>query len=404
MLLENCGYPRDPRVRREATALTGAGYRVSVICPAAPEEPRYEVVDGVAVYRYAASPDGQGLLGYAREYGRSLLASFFLSLKVQARGGFDVIHAHNPPDTFVVIAALYKLFGKRFVFDHHDLSPEMYYARFPGRGNQLVYRALVALEKLSCRLADHVIATNQSYKAVEMARSGIPAERITVVRNGPDPSRLRAVECDPGLRAKAPIIIGYAGIIGYQDGVDYLVRALHRLVVDLGRSDFYCVIIGKGDARDSLIELAASLGLSDRIWFTGWVSDEEFRRYLSTADICVVPDPSNPFTDRSSMIKVSEYMALKKPVVAFDLPEHRYTAQDAALYATPNDELDMARVIAALMDDPGRRRELGELGRQRVETQLAWSHSVPNLLAAYRTLFAEAPERVRRPDERITAL
>ena len=404
MLLENNPFPQDPRVRREARALVDAGYQVSVICPSAAGQPRREWVNGTEVYRYPPPPDGQGLSGYAREYGQSLVATFILSLVVLFRRGFDVVHAHNPPDTFVFVALFYKLLGKRFVFDHHDLAPEMYHARFPGKGNRFVHAALVCLEKLSCRVADHVIATNQSYKAVEMARGGVPAERITIVRNGPDPSRLQAVEPAPELRARAPIIIGYAGIIGYQDGVDYLLRALRHLVDDLGRTDFYCVIIGKGDARASLIELSRQLGLDEYVWFTGWVSDEDFRRYLSTADICVVPDPSNPFTDRSTMIKVSEYMALKKPVVAFDLPEHRYTAQDAALYATPNDELELARAIQTLMDDPERRREMGERGRQRVESQLAWSHSVPNLLAAYRTLFAAAPARVRRTGARLTAL
>ncbi|MDP8924336.1 MAG: glycosyltransferase family 4 protein [Chloroflexota bacterium] len=390
MLLENCGYPRDTRVRREATALVDAGYRVSVICPADAGQPRHEILDGVAVYRYPAPPDGQGLLGYAREYGQSLAASFVLSLYVLFRRGFDVVHAHNPPDTFVFIAALYKLLGKRFVFDHHDLSPEMYYARFPGKGNRLVYRALVLLEKLSCRLADHVIATNQSYRAVETERGGVPPERITIVRNGPNPDRLRPVEPDPDLRANAPTIIGFGGTIGYQDGVEYLVRALARLVHDLGRTDVFCVVVGTGDALADVRALATRLGLDEYIRFTGWVSDADYLRYLSTADICVVPDPSNPFTDRSTMIKMSEYMALAKPVVAFDLPEHRFTAQDAALYAPPNDELELARAIARLMDDPERRRMMGELGRRRVEAQLAWSFSVPNLLMAYRAVLPRA--------------
>src|SRR2546426_7688204 len=277
MLLENDLYPQDSRVRREARALIAAGYQVTVIGPAGPGQPGYELIDGVRIRRFAAPPDGQGLLGYAREYGQSMLGSFVLSLLALVREGFDVVHAHNPPDTFVLIAALYKLLGKRFIYDHHDLAPEMYDARFPGRGSRLVYRLLVFFEKLSCRLADHVIATNQSYRAVEMARGRVPADRISVVRNGPDPDRLRAVEPDRELRARAKTIIGYAGVMGFQDGVDYLLRALRHLRDDLGRSDFLCVIVGKGDARAGLQVLARQLGLDRQVWFTGWVPDAEYR-------------------------------------------------------------------------------------------------------------------------------
>jgi glycosyltransferase involved in cell wall biosynthesis len=400
MLLENDRYPQDSRVRGEAQALVAAGYRVSVICPAGPGQPGRELVDGVRVYRHAAPPDGQGLLGYAREYGQSLIGSFLLSLVVLVREGFDVVHAHNPPDTFVLIAALYRLLGKRFIYDHHDLSPEMYYARFPGQGSRLVYRLLVLLEQLSCRLADHVIATNQSYREVEMRRGRVPADRITVVRNGPDPDRVRAVEPDADLRARATTIIAYAGAIGFQDGVDYLLRALRHLRDDLGRSDFFCVIVGKGDARAGLKVLATELDLDRHVWFTGWLPDADYVRYLSSADICVDPDPSNSFTDRSTMLKMTEYMAVGKPIVAFDLPEHRVTAQEAALYARPNDELAFARAIAQLMDDPARRRAMGELGRRRVETRLAWRYSVPGLLRAYRAVLPRGSDgRLVHPHE-----
>src|SRR3989442_2371725 len=320
-----------------------------------------------------------------------MVGRFFLSLPALFREGFDVVPAPNPPDTFVLIAALYKLLGKRFIYDHHDLAPEMYDARFPGRGSRLVYRLLLFFEKLSCRLADHVIATNQSYRAVEMARGRVPADRISVVRNGPDPDRLRAVEPDRELRARAKTIIGYAGVMGFQDGVDYLLRALRHLRDDLGRSDFLCVIVGKGDARAGLQVLARPLGLDRQVWFTGWVPDAEYRRYLSSADICVDPDPSNPFTDRATMLKMAEYMALGKPIVAFDLPEHRVTAQEAALYVRPNDELAFARAIAELIDDPERRRAMGQLGRRRVETELARRYSVPSLLRAYRAVLPRGP-------------
>ena len=386
MLLENNPFPQDGRVRREARTLVQAGYQVSVISPARRGQPWREIVDQVRVYRYPAPPDGDGFWGFALEYGYSMMAALVLSWVVFFREGFDIVHAHNPPDTFVLVAAGYKLLGKRFIFDHHDLSPEMYYARFGGNGNRLVHRALVFFEKLSCRLADHTIATNDSYKRIQMERGGVPEERVTVVRNGPDLDRLRLVEPDPELRRRGRIIIGYVGVIGYQDGLDYLLRALRHLISDLGRDDFFCVIIGQGDAWRSMKELAKQLGLDEHVCFTGRVSDADLLRNLSSADLCVDPDPSNPFNDRCTMIKITEYMALAKPVVAFDLPEHRVTAQDAALYAEPNNELNFAEHIMRLMDDPELREKMGRIGRQRIQAKLAWNHQETELLKAYQSL------------------
>lgn len=399
MLLENNPFPQDGRVRREARTLTAAGYRVSVIAPGSSGQPWRERVGEVEVYRFPAPPEANGLFGYLYEYGYSMAAAFLLSLFVFLRQGFDVIHAHNPPDTFAFVAAFFKLFGVRFVFDHHDLSPDMYYALFSGKGNRLVHRTLVLFEQFSCKLADHVIATNQSYRAVEMERGRVPEERITIVRNGPELDRLRTAPPDPALRARGKTILGYVGDMGHHDGVDYLLRALKRLVCDLGRTDFFCVIIGRGDAWAGLKTLAAQLELDPYVWFTGFVSDADLRRYLSTADICVDPDPLNPFTDRSTMIKMTEYMAFGKPIVAFDLTEHRVTAQDAAAYARPNDELDFARQIARLMDDPERRREMGRIGRRRVETELAWPHQERHLLAVYEALGLLAGRQASLPPE-----
>ena len=222
-----------------------------------------------------------------------------------------------------------------------------------------------------------------------MRRGGVPAERIAIVRNGPDLARLRPVCPDPDLRRRAPHIFGYVGVMGVQDGLDYLLRALQHLLRDLGRDDFYAVIVGKGDALPGLKAMAAGMGLGEHVWFTGRIPDADLVRCLSTADICLVPDPSNPFNDRSTMIKIMEYMALGKPIVAFDLPEHRFSAQTAALYARPNDELEFARGLAQLMDDPARREAMGASGRRRVENELAWPYSVPHLLNAYRRLWSE---------------
>jgi len=391
MLLENLAFPQDLRVRREANALSAAGYRVSVICPAGKGQPYRETVNGVRVYRYPAPRAAIGFLGYIWEYGWSMVGSFFLSALVFLTDGFDVIHAHNPPDTFVFIAMLYKLFGKRFVFDHHDLSAEMYQARLSGRGNPIVCRVLIWLEKLTCRFADHVIVTNESYKRFAMERGRVPEAHITIVRNGIDLSSLNGnIEPDRGLRGMGKTIIGFVGVMGFQDGVDYLLRALQHLVYDLRRSDFHCVLIGGGDAWASLRAQAHQLGLDEYVQFMGFIFGEELRRYLSAADICVDSSPLNPYTDHSTMFKIMEYMSLRKPIVAFDLTEHRFTAQEAAIYVPPNDELAFAQAIARLMDDPRRRAALGEVGPHRIKTQLAWDYSIPNLLRAYRLVLPRA--------------
>jgi glycosyltransferase involved in cell wall biosynthesis len=298
------------------------------------------------------------------------------------------VHANNPPDTFVFIAAFYKLFGVRFVFDHHDLCPEMYYARFGSRARRLIYHALIFLEKLSCRLADHVIATNESYKAMEMLRGHVPEQRITIVRNGPNLDSVRLVDPDPELRQRGRTIIGYMGAMGVQDGLDYLLRALRHLIHDLGRTDFFCVLIGPEDPAVGLRELIIELGLEEYVWRTGYIPHADLLRYLSTADICVDPDPSNPFNDRCTMTKMMVYMALARPIVAFDLPEHRFTAREAAVYVKPNDELLFARALAELMDDAERREAMGSFGRERVESVLAWTYSIPALLEVYRTVTA----------------
>ncbi len=390
MLIENSAYPSDPRVRQEAETLAGAGYRVSVICPARKGQRWRETIAGVRVYRYAAPRGGHGLLGYLLEYGYSMMATFLLSLVLLVREGFDAVHAANPPDTFVFLAAPYKLLGKQFIYDHHDLAPEMYQARCQGRGNRQVHRALLLLERLSCRLADRVITTNESHKAIEMDRDGVPAGKITVVRNGPDPNLLRPEDPPPGVRVPGKTVIGYAGVMGVQDGVSHLLKALAHLAHHLGRTDFRCLLIGTGDALPDLLRQAEQLRIADLLLFTGWMEMKDMPGYLSATDICVAPEPSNPYNDNSTMIKIMEYMALAKPTVAFDLPEHRFTAQDAALYVRPNDELELARAIAQLMDDPARREAMGAYGRRRVETELAWEYSAARLLQAYRTL---APDR-----------
>jgi glycosyltransferase involved in cell wall biosynthesis len=385
MLVENNPFRRDVRVRQEAQALIYAGYQVSVICPAASGQSFHEVFNGVDIYCYPSPYQGKGFLSYIFEYSYSLLSMFFLTMYLYVCRGFDIIHAANPPDTAVFIAVFYKLLGKQFIFDHHDLAPEVFKVRFDTEKklNHFIYQILIYMEYLSCMFADHVIATNQSFKLLEMERDNVPGERITIVRNGPDLDRLRLVDPISEIQQKGKTIIVYLGIMGFQDGVDHLLKALYHLVNDLARNDFYCVIAGGGDALPSLKLQTEQLGLIDFVMFTDFIEPENVFKYISTAEICVAPEPSNLLNDRLTVIKISEYMALGKPIVAFDLPEHRVTAQDAALFACPGDDLDFAQKIVTLIDDPEQCKKMGQVGRERIEKELAWSYQKKYLLEAY---------------------
>jgi glycosyltransferase involved in cell wall biosynthesis len=322
-------------------------------------------------------------------------------LWIAVRRGFDVVHAHNPPDFLVLIGGFWKLFKKRLVFDVHDLSPDMYLSRFDGAGNRLLHRVLLFFERLSCRFADQVIATNDSAKRTLVARTEVPASGVTVVRNGPEPWHLFHHEPETSLRGDAAHVLGYVGMMGPQDGIDYLLRALHVLRQEHDRSDWRCVLIGKGPAMESLQELAAKLGIADHVHFTGWVDYEQVPRYLAAVDICVVPDPANDYNNRSTIVKVMEYMAQAKPVVAFDLPEHRVTAGDTALYAQPNEEREFADRIAVLMDDSELREQLGAAGQRRVRERLTWDRQQEFLLEVYARLGGHAePEREANVESR----
>jgi glycosyltransferase involved in cell wall biosynthesis len=387
MLLENNYYPRDPRVRREAESLADAGFDVTVICPALKGQLHREVVNGVRVFRYAAPPEAQGLFGYVLEYGYSLAAALFLSVQVAIRHGVDVIHAANPPDLFVLIAGMYKPFGVRFIYDQHDLAPEMYRARFAGSPKHWISWALLAFERWSYRLADHVVVTNASYRENAIRRGNIPPERISIVRNGPDDAQLdhRALPL-PALAQPGTTTFAYLGLMGIQDGVHHLIWALDHLRRDLGREDFRCLLIGSGEEKPRLEQFTRALGLDPYVHFTDFIPDPDYIPYLLAADICIDPDPSSEYNDRSTMLKIMDYMTVAKPIVAFDLPETRRSAEGAAIYVRPNDELEFARALARLMDSPVQRREMGALGRRRVEGDLSWSFSAKSLLRAYTAL------------------
>ena len=399
MLLENYAYPADGRVRDEAHALAAAGYRVSVIAPIHRKQSRYEILDGITVYRFPPARSGTGLWGYFWEYGYSLIAMFLVSLRALTAGGFDVVHAAQPPDALALIAGFYKLLGKKYVLDHHDLSPELYYyARFRRKGNAFVYRALLWMEKLAFSLADHVITTNESYKEIAINRGHVEEDHITIVRNGPRKLDSPRVHAEPLIRKDGRLVIGYMGVTARQDGVDNLLGAVRHLVVDLKRSDFLCVVVGDGSAMPELKSLASELNIDSYVQFTGWVRDAGLlEQYLAEMDLCVAPEPSDPYNDRSTAVKVMEYMAAGRPIVSFDLPEHRLTARDAALYAKPGDQLELARQIAVLMDDPQLRERLGAAGRSRVESELGWPHQATRLLEAYAALAGPHPKVIIQP-------
>ena len=390
-LSENLPLPFDRRVWLELSALTAAGYEVSAICPMGERwTARYEVLDGIHIWRYPPPPPARGFASYAWEFLYCWLQSFRLSLVVLAKRGFDIVHAANPPDTFWALAAIYKLFGKRYVFDHHDLCPELYVARFgDAKAGSLAHRALGWLERAQFRTADLVISTNESYRQVALSRGHVPPARVRVVRSGPSRVRFATVrQPDPALKRGKPYLVAYLGVMAPQDGVDHLLRAAHHLRSVRGREDIAYTLIGAGDSYQELKAMATSLGLDDVVCFTGRVPDAEVERILCTADVCVCPDPKNPLNDVSTMNKVLEYMACARPIVAYDLREHRASAADGALYAEPNRHDDLGETIARLLDDPALRQRMGAYNRQRFLDRMAWEYSAGELIAAYETLCA----------------
>ncbi|MFC9675768.1 glycosyltransferase family 4 protein [Streptomyces sp. NPDC056949] len=381
ILVENLSVPFDRRVWQECTTLRDAGWTVDVICPRGEKrdtEPE-AVIDGVRIHRYPLRAATGGPAGYLREYGSALWHTARLARKV---GPVDVVHACNPPDLLFLPALWLKRRGARFVFDQHDLVPELYLSRF-GRGEDLLYRAVCALERRTYRAADVVLATNESYRDVAMSRGGQRPEDVFVVRSAPAVDRFQPVPPEPELKRGKAHLLCYLGVMGPQDGVDYALRALAKLRDEFGRTDWHAVFVGAGDAFDAMVELSQRLGLSEQVQFTGRIPDAELVRYLSTADVCLSPDPRNPLNDVSTMNKVLEYMAMGRPIVSFDLKEARVSAGEAAVYAPANDESEFAELITLLMDDPEKRARMGKIGQERVSGPLSWRNSQASLLAAY---------------------
>ncbi len=383
ILVENLTVPFDRRVWLEAQALRDAGWEVSVICPKGETYTKsFEVLEGVRIYRYPTPPPTKGLGSYIWEFVYCWFMTGWLSLRVHFGTGFDVIHACNPPDTFFALGRFYKIFGKKFIYDQHDLCPELFLARFKAR-KRITYKMLLALEKWTYDTANLVLSTNESYKRTATGRGKVPPEDVVVVRSAPDIKRFSPKEPEEALKKGKRYLVCYLGVMAPQDGVDYLIRSVDHIVNTRKRRDVHFVLIGSGDSYDNLRELTTSLGLDDVVEFTGRIPDKDVERYLSTAEVCVSPDPKNDLNDASTMNKILEYMALGRSIVAFDLKETRYSAGEGALYAKANDYRDFGDKIVELLDDEDKRAAMGERNTRRLSESLSWDKSKERLLEAY---------------------
>lgn len=383
IIVENLPVPFDRRVWYEATCLASAGYEVSVICPLGKGyTAMYEVIDGVHIYRHPLPEAAQGSLGYFREYMTALYWEFRLSFRVWRERPFGVVQICNPPDVLFLVAMVHKLLqGVAVIFDHHDVTPELFEEKFKRRG--LFYHLLRLSERLTMRTATVVISTNDSYRRVAMQRGGKSPDDVFIVRSSPDVAKFYRLQADPGLRRDWQTVVGYVGVMAEQDGVDTVIRVAEELVHVRGRRDIGFLLIGGGTEFDSLVSLRDELSLSSHVVFAGFQTGEDLLRHLSSCDIGMSPDPISTYNNLCTMNKTLEYMTLGLPVIQFDLTEGRASAADAALYVAQNDVAKMADAVALLADDPALRESLGAKGRRRIETELSWEHQAPSLLAAY---------------------
>ena len=390
ILVENLSVPFDRRVWQEAKALREAGASVTVICPrgSGRDTLLFEQLEGVDIHRYPLPTAAGGPTGYVREYGVAFTRTARLVRHVAQKGAVEVVHACNPPDLLFMTALWLRRRGTRFIFDQHDLVPELVLSRF-GEDRRLLYRAALRAERLTFALADVVIATNESYRRIALERGRKSPEDVFVVRSAPDLSRFGPVTPEPSLKRGKSHLIVYLGVMGPQDGVDHALRALALLRET--HKDWYAIFIGDGDVRAQMLALAADLGLDECVEFTGRIPDADMQTILSTADLCLAPDPQNPLNEKSTMNKILEYMAIGKPIVSYDLKEARASAGTAARYAVANSEQSFSQTIATLLDDEHARIRMGAEGRLRLERELSWEHSKIELLRAYdRALEARA--------------
>jgi len=388
IIVENAPVPFDPRVWKEAIALRKADYEVTVLCPKGDGyEQGYELRENIHIYRHPLPKGGNSALGYVWEYGCALFWEILYSWWIYLRRGFHVIQGCNPPDDIFLVALPFKLFGVKFVFDHHDVNPELYLAKYERK--DVFYKAQIWLEKLTFRSCDVVMSTNHSYKEIAVTRGCQEPENVFVVRNGPDLKTFQSVPANPALKYGKRYLIGYVGVMSVQEGLDILLDVAQH-IRNLGRQDIHFTCVGGGPALASLREIVRNKELGEMVNFTGRVSDEDLLEILSTADVCVNPDKPCTMNDISTMIKIMEYMALGKPIVQFDLKEGKISAQEASLYSDNSNRVaDFADNILWLVDHPEERQRMGEFGRRRVQTELAWDYSVGNLLAAYERAFSK---------------
>jgi glycosyltransferase involved in cell wall biosynthesis len=386
IIVENLPVPFDRRVWREAKALSEKGAKITIICPKGKNyKKNFEVIDDIYVYRHNLPFEARSTAGYIFEYIPALFWEFILSIKCSIIRGFDAIHACNPPDLIFLIGLFFKIFGKKFLFDHHDISPELYLAKFEKK--DFFYRCMLLLERLTFKLADVSIATNKSYKEIAIKRGKMQSNRVFIVRGGPDLNRVKLMKPVEKFKNGRKYLVGYVGVIGKQEGLEYLAESCRYIVEEKNRKDIHFICLGSGTDLDNIKEYVREKGVEDFFTFTGRVSDKVLFQALSTADVCINPDLYNELNDKSTMTKIMEYMALKKPIVQFDLKEGKYSAQEASLYAKPGDYIDLAKKILELVDNPKKRQKMGEIGYKRVKEKLLWEYQKENLYNAYRLLF-----------------
>lgn len=385
MVVENLPVPFDRRVWIEARTLAAAGAEVSVICPTGKgHDARRERLDGIEIYRHALPIEAKGALGFALEYGSALLMESWLTARIYFSRGIDVIHGCNPPDLIFLVAMLFRPFGVKYLFDHHDINPELYEAKFNKRG--FFWKLMRFFERRTFKAAQISIATNESYKAIAVERGDMRPDDVYVVRSGPDLSRVKPVDPVPEWKAGRRYMVGYVGVMGEQEGIDLLLQSIRYIVHDLDRHDIHFCLVGGGPALDDLKNMAYGLKVNDYVTFTGRAPDNDLFEVLSTSDICVNPDRVNRMNDLSTMNKIMEYMAMGKAMVQFEVKEGRVSAGEASLYAAANDPVDLAEKMLALLADPEKCEEMAAYGKKRVHDELSWDYQIPNLIAAYQRL------------------
>jgi len=390
VIVQNLPVPLDRRVWLECQALKAAGYDVAVICPKGPGDPDYHEIEGIRIHKYDPPPIAEGFTGFAVEFTYCWFATARRAIREWRGQPFDVIQACNPPDTYWALALPFKLLGARFVFDQHDLNPELFLSRF-GEPTTLAGKAQLGglrwLERMTYRTADHVISTNESYARIARERGRKSTQEVTVVRSGPNTATMRPVVSDVSAQFDGKHVVAYLGIMGPQDGVDLVLEAMDLIVHKYGREDIHAVLMGFGDCLEDLKKQATELELNDFVTFTGRVTPAEIADYLSAAEVGLGPDPKNPLNDISTMNKTMEYMSYALPVVTFDLHETRYSAMDCAVYVEPGDVDAFARETIALIDDPERRAKLGVIARQRVAAELDWEPQSRAYVSVFDRLF-----------------